>query len=210
MSRFADVDAVTLDGFGTLLELDDPVGHLRAELARRGVELAGAEVERGFRAEVEYYAREKLAGGDAEGLRHLRVGSARTFLGELGLTLDPKEFGDAFALRFRVLPGVVETLDSLAARGLALAVVANWDHGLHDHLRTHRLADRFAAVVVSAELGAAKPDPAPFRTALERLGIEPERAVHVGDSDEHDRAGAEGAGLRFLPAPLATAFAGWS
>jgi putative hydrolase of the HAD superfamily len=210
MSRYADIDAVTLDGFGTLLELDDPIGHLRTELADRGIDLPEADVERGFRAEVEYYAREKSGGGDAEGLRRLRSGSARAFIDELGLDLDPDELGGAFALRFRVLPGVVDTLDSLTAHGLALAVVANWDHGLHEHLRTHGLADRFAAVVVSAELGVAKPDPAPFRVALERLGVESARAVHVGDSDEHDRAGAQAAGLRFLPAPLSTAFAGWS
>ncbi|MGH3033977.1 MAG: HAD family hydrolase, partial [Gaiellaceae bacterium] len=47
------------------------------------------------------------------------------------------------------------------------------------------------------------PDPAVFRAALQRLGVAPERAVHVGDSDA-DRAGAEAAGLAFEPAPVAT------
>ncbi|HZO62613.1 MAG TPA: HAD-IA family hydrolase, partial [Gaiellaceae bacterium] len=67
----------------------------------------------------------------------------------------------------------------------------------------------FSAVVTSAEAGAAKPDPAPFRLALDRLGVEPGRAVHVGDEPE-DEQGSGAAGMRFAHAPLATAFAGWS
>ena len=210
MSRFAEIDAVTVDGFGTLLELDDPVEHLRRELARRGVEALTDEVERAFRAEVDYYIRERMQARDETGLRRLRVGSARVFLDELGAELDPVELAEAFALPFRPLPEVVETLEALAAHGLALAVVADWDHGVHEVLRRHGLAPRFAAVVVSAEVGASKPDPAPFRAALERLGVVPSRAVHVGDDEPRDRVGAETAGLRFLPAPLATAFASWS
>jgi FMN hydrolase / 5-amino-6-(5-phospho-D-ribitylamino)uracil phosphatase len=50
-----------------------------------------------------------------------------------------------------------------------------------------------------------KPDPAPFLAALERLGVEPGRTVHVGDHPPHDEAGARGAGMRFEPAPLPAA-----
>ena len=52
--------------------------------------------------------------------------------------------------------------------------------------------------MISAELGAAKPDPAIFRAALERLGAAAEDAVHVGDSVEHDVAGARAAGLEAI------------
>jgi HAD superfamily hydrolase (TIGR01509 family) len=57
--------------------------------------------------------------------------------------------------------------------------------------------------VTSAEAGAPKPDPRPFRLALEHVGIAPARALHIGDS-ETDREGARAAGLAFEPAPLAT------
>jgi HAD superfamily hydrolase (TIGR01509 family) len=59
-------------------------------------------------------------------------------------------------------------------------------------------------VVTSAEVGLPKPDPAVFRRALELLGVRPERALHVGDS-ESDETGARAAGMRFAPAPLAAA-----
>ena len=59
-------------------------------------------------------------------------------------------------------------------------------------------------VVTSAEAGAPKPDPAIFRLALTRLGVSPERALHVGDSPA-DEEGAHAAGMQFRPAPLADA-----
>jgi putative hydrolase of the HAD superfamily len=50
--------------------------------------------------------------------------------------------------------------------------------------------------VTSEHAGCFKPDEAIFRYALERAGVEPHEAVHVGDSLEADVAGAQGAGMR--------------
>ena len=113
---------------------------------------------------------------------------------------------DAFvgSIRFEALPGTQAALRALRQRGLALAVVSNWDVGLNDHLNRIGLGD--LTVVTSAEAGAPKPDPATFRRALERLVVRPERTLHVGDSDA-DEKGARAAGLRFAPAPLAAVLA---
>jgi putative hydrolase of the HAD superfamily len=208
MTGFAAIDAVTIDGYGTLLELDDPIGHLDRELRARGVELPLDVIERGFEAEAAYYVDHRGEARDEESLARLYVGCARVLLDELELDLEPEEFARAFPYRFALVPGALETVESLAARGLALAVVANWDYNLHEQLRRHGLDGYFAVVVVSAELGTAKPDPQPFAAALERIGVPPGRAVHVGDH-ANDEQGAAAAGLAFSPAPLATAFAAW-
>ena len=50
-------------------------------------------------------------------------------------------------------------------------------------------------VVTSAATGASKPDPAPFRVALERLELAPGQALHVGDTPEADGDGAREAGI---------------
>ena len=113
------------------------------------------------------------------------------------------------SIRFEAIPGAIETLERLRGRGLDLAVVSNWDVGLAEHLERLGTGHLFSAVVTSAEAGAAKPDPAVFRLALEGLRIEAARALHVGDEDG-DEQGAAAAGVRFAPAPLATAFEGWS
>lgn len=60
------------------------------------------------------------------------------------------------------------------------------------------LAVHFAAIVISAELGVGKPDPAIFRAALNAIGVPGTEAVMVGDSLERDVAGARRAGLRSI------------
>lgn len=44
-----------------------------------------------------------------------------------------------------------------------------------------RIADAFDTLVLSAEVGLAKPDPAIYRLALDRLQVEPPQAVFVDD-----------------------------
>ena len=50
--------------------------------------------------------------------------------------------------------------------------------------------------VTSEHAGCFKPDVRIFRYALERAGVEPHEAIHIGDGLETDVAGAQGAGLR--------------
>lgn len=51
-------------------------------------------------------------------------------------------------------------------------------------------------VIISGEFGTSKPDPAIYHEALSRAGATPDETVFVGDSAEHDIAGAHAAGLR--------------
>jgi HAD superfamily hydrolase (TIGR01509 family) len=202
--RFAELDAVTLDAFGTLVTLRDPVPPLREALAKRGVERGPEEIAEAFAAESAFYRPRSLEGRDDESLARLRQECTAVFLEALGAELDPAEFAGAYirALEFELLPGVAAAVRSLRRRGLALAVVANWDCALPQHLERLGLGD--LVVVTSAEAGAAKPDPALFQQALLILGVPPERALHVGDG-EVDELGAAAARMRFAPAPLAAA-----
>jgi putative hydrolase of the HAD superfamily len=206
---FADLDAVTVDGYGTLLELTDPAAALVEALAGVGLTRSREDVAAAFAAEARHYRPRSHLGRDEESLAALRLECVGVFLGELGGELEPAAFVDAFigSLVFSPVPGAVETLERLSTR-TRLAVVANWDCSLHEHLERLGLDRFFDAVVTSAEAGAAKPDPAIFLTALARLDAEPARALHVGD-EPSDEEGALAAGMRFLPAPLSTAFAGW-
>jgi putative hydrolase of the HAD superfamily len=209
--RFADLDAVTVDGYGTLLTLLDPVPSLVRSLAEHGVDRDPEVVGSAFAAEVAYYRPEAVRGRDADSLAALRRDCTGVFLRAADAQLEPEAFVDSFmaAIRFEAIPGAVDTLTSLRARGIELAVVSNWDVGLPEHLERLGIAHLFSTVVTSAEAGAAKPDPAAFRLALDRLGVEPGRALHVGDEAE-DAEGAAAAGMRFAEAPLTAAFEGWA
>ena len=208
--RFADLDAVTVDGYGTLVRLVDPVPSLRRALGDRGVDCSDEAAAAGFAAEMAYYRPNALLGRDPDSLAALRLECARIFLEGAGARLSAASFVDAFmgAIVLEPIPGAFETVRALRARGLETAVVSNWDIGLTEQLERLGTAALFTAIVTTAEAGAPKPEPAVFLLALERLGVAPARALHVGD-EAGDEDGARAAGMRFAPAPLATAFAGW-
>ena len=205
MPSAKDFDAVTVDAMGTVVELSDPVPRLQDALERHGEQHDSNPVRDAFAAEVAYYLPRAHEGRDEASLAALRAACAGVFLDALGAELDAGEFAPDFAgaLRFRALDGAEQSLARLRAAGLALACVSNWDLSLAAYLEDAGLAHHFDAVVSSAEAGAPKPDEAVFRLALERLGVPPERALHVGDGDG-DRQGAAAAGLAFEPTPLAT------
>ena len=109
--------------------------------------------------------------------------------------IDPAEWA--------LYPDTVAVLTMLRDNGIATAVVSNiaWDIR-RVLVPAGAEADEY---VLSFEVGAAKPDPRIFQTALSRLGVDPGEALMVGDSEEND--GAAGAlGCRFAlvdPLPVA-------
>ena len=94
-------------------------------------------------------------------------------------------------------------LEALRSRGLALAVVGNWDLTVHHWLAELGLSRYFSLVLHASR----KPDPAGLKRALDELDVRPERAVHIGD-ERADEEAAAAAGMHYLPAPLAEAIAG--
>jgi HAD superfamily hydrolase (TIGR01509 family) len=190
---------------GTLVELDAPVDRLAQALADQGVAADPGRVAAAFATEVDYYLAHKLSARDPEGLAALRRECSRVFLEAAGAGLDPTEFTPAFvdAMVFEPLDGAVEALARLRAAGLSIACVSDWDIGLRPQLAAIGIDHVFDLVLTSAEVGAVKPAPALFTEALARVGVAPDRALHVGD-DDADREGAVAAGVAFEPVPLAT------
>jgi putative hydrolase of the HAD superfamily len=205
MPSAKSLDAITIDAAGTLVELVDPTERLCSLLAEQGVVRGPGEVRSAFALEVAYYVPRSDTGRDRESLAVLQHDAVSIFLDSLDAELDPALFASAFlsALEFRAVDGADNALRRLRSAGLELACVANWDVTLESYLEQAGLRFYFAAVVSSAEAGAAKPDPAIFVHALEQLGVSSRRALHIGDG-EPDREGARAAGLAFEPVPLAT------
>ncbi|MFQ5521086.1 MAG: HAD family hydrolase, partial [Candidatus Methylomirabilia bacterium] len=99
-------------------------------------------------------------------------------------------------------PGVLEAVHALGRQGLVLCVVSNTGRTpgviLRQVLADVGLLDRFRVTSFSDEVGFRKPRPEIFHLTLERAGVDPARAVHVGDSPEADIAGARAAGMRAI------------
>lgn len=188
---------VTFDALGTLVVLDDPYGRLRAALVARDVEVTSEQARAAMRAEMTYYRAHHDEAVDESALADLRCRCAAV----LGDALPPTGLPDdevlaalLEAIRFAVMPGAERLLHALRDRGIARVVVSNWDVSLHGVLADTGLAPLVDRVITSAEAGVAKPDPAIFAPAL--AGVDPAAALHVGDSVEHDVAGALSAGMR--------------
>lgn len=72
-----------------------------------------------------------------------------------------------------------------------LSVLSNADVTLRGRLERDGLHGLFDDVVISAEVGMAKPEPAVFRLAVERLGLAPAECVFVDDWDDNVDAARE-------------------
>lgn len=191
--------AITFDAAGTLLVPQPSAGAIYAEIGRaRGLPVEDAEMEHRFQAA--FKARHHLLRSTEEA----ELAFWRSLVGEVyapwadAPTADRlfPDLWEAFAEahRWRPCADMPPLFETLRARGLKLAILSNWDSRLHrvvDGLGWRGYLDH---VFVSADLGVEKPAPAIFSHAATALGCAPGEILHVGDSIEHDVAGALAAG----------------
>lgn len=198
---------VFFDAAGTIFETRAPVGESYARIAREyGVDATAAQVSAGFRRA--FHNAEGLAFGPGHSGPELRARERRwwreivaeTFAG-LGKFTDFDAYFDALFAFFgdpanwRADPRAAPTLERLKAEGLELGVVSNFDHRLYRILDGLGLSRYFDSITISSEAGYAKPSPKLFETALARHQAAPEQALHVGDVEHLDVAGARAAGI---------------
>lgn len=88
----------------------------------------------------------------------------------------------------RLLPGAFSALGRLRATNLLTALVTSGSRPrVERELSALGIAELLDLLVCCEDVSAKKPDPAPLRTALERLRVPPEAAAYVGDSPEDVR-----------------------
>lgn len=102
----------------------------------------------------------------------------------------------AAATALRPLAGLPELLERARISGVKVGVVTNAPRLNAEHvLRTLGLDALLEGVVIGEELTRSKPDPLPYLTGLERLGLAPTEAVAFEDSRSGVRS-AVAAGIR--------------
>jgi putative hydrolase of the HAD superfamily len=198
--------AVFFDAGHTLLHAHPDLGTVYAETTRRfGLQLSPGVFAETFAPVFRGFVRECASNGtasDAQDLAMWREITRRIHAGIPALAGVPFEpWFDALYRRFgeaevwRLYDDAAPVLRELRARGVVVGVVSNWDtrlRGIASGLGLDRLVD---FLVISAEVGARKPDPRIFREALSRARVHPEDALHVGDLADEDAAGASNAGI---------------
>jgi putative hydrolase of the HAD superfamily len=216
------IRGVLFDVYGTLFTSAAGDISLRDAACREGpdalareytADLTGKDLEAYFRREVQ-----RLHGEARCPYPEVRVEEiwARFLMntpapgGQTGGDRDPKEL----ALRYELavnpvfpMPGAGETLEALRERGLILGIISN------AQFFTPLLFEAFfgaspedlgfdpGLLIYSYELGEAKPSPALFTPACQRLaslGIDPETCLYVGNDMLNDISGAAAGGFKTI------------
>ena len=93
------------------------------------------------------------------------------------------------------IPGMHELVAELDSAGVPLFAITNFSHEFWPPFRSREAAlfDRCRDIVVSGDEKLVKPDPAIYRLALARFGLEPHQAVFIDDNRANvDAAAAMG------------------
>jgi HAD superfamily hydrolase (TIGR01509 family) len=133
-------------------------------------------------------------------------GQVRSLLGDFDIQISDDELlrfldaeHEAWSPARKLAATTHALLEALRERGFKLGLVSNaFDPPglLHRDLEQLGVAERLDVALFSSEVGRRKPDPLIFRAALERLGVEPQASLFVGDTLATDVAGAAALGMR--------------
>lgn len=195
--NLSSIQAITLDLYGTILDVESSVRHSFSEfLAGKGYNGSPAEVVHAW--EVAYFQEtlvDTLLAHGRTPFEQISRSCLGQVLSRLGLSVTDDEVAVLIASRARgeVFQDVKDGLDHLKTR-YTLAVLSNGD--LESLERTVvNLALPVDHVISAEQAGVYKPHPSVYRTAIETLGLEPEQVIHVA-AHAWDIRGAVAFGMR--------------
>lgn len=130
----------------------------------------------------------------------LKVERFALLFADLGVGLDPADFSERYLAWLGrgafLLPGAEELCAYLAAK-YRLAIVTNGIAKVQrPRFEASPIRRHFGAIVISEEVGAAKPQPAIFERACEAMGVfDKSKVLMIGDSLSSDIAGGAAFGV---------------
>lgn len=197
---------ISFDAAGTLIQVARPVATTYAEFAKdHGISVSESSLKIAFRTtwsrcSPPLHPVGKPAPDDD---RSWWQGLVRqVFASALGSPLSTEVLAPLFDALYQhyarpeswvVYEDVLPALN-LLRENFDLCVLSNFDRRLISILEGQYLIRHFGAVIISSEVGAAKPHPRMFATALTTMGADSSASLHVGDDLRNDIEGAQAAG----------------
>jgi 2-haloacid dehalogenase len=191
MLDFNQFDAMTFDCYGTLIDWETGISSaLRPILTTHGKQISDASL-------LELYG--ELEAEAEQGEYQVYRSVLRSVVAGFGDRLDftPSEaelasISDSVP-RWLPFPDTVAALEKLQTR-YKLSIISNIDDDLFA-MTEAKLQVRFEHVITAQQARSYKPSLNNFRLALERIGLPPERVLHVGQSIYHDVVPAQSLGM---------------
>jgi putative hydrolase of the HAD superfamily len=146
---------------------------------------------------------ERWLAGEFDGFEDFRVRRMADFLALLGRSADAERAAaierhrfDGLAEYYTLFDDALPCVGALRECGVLIGLITN-NESVHqrDKIKRVGLDGLFDAVVISDEVGVAKPNEAIFQHACGLLDVTPAQALHVGDNLVADALGAHAAGL---------------
>jgi HAD superfamily hydrolase (TIGR01509 family) len=172
MTRSTRIEGVAFDLDGLLVNTEELYQHVGTELLRRRGKafepdlldaMMGRPQKVSLAIMIEWH-------GLADSVEMLATETGEIFVSLLDTQL-------------RTMPGAVDLLDLLDARGITRGVAtSSGPEFAHDVLSRVGIRDRFAFVLTSADVSQGKPNPEIYQTAARRLAVEPGAMLVLEDS----------------------------
>lgn len=102
----------------------------------------------------------------------------------------------ATAHPWEIYPDVIPCLERWRDRQIKLGIISNFDSRLYQVLNALHLREFFSSITISSEVGAAKPHPKIFESAIAQHQVLPEQTWHIGDSRQEDYEAAKAMGMQ--------------
>ncbi len=198
--------AVFFDAGHTLLAPRMPVGQVYADIARHyGVQADLVALDAGFRAAWKQLKIPANAAGPTRDEKSWwkRVVQKSWDHAGGGERLPFDDYFEsvyrAFELpgMWRVYPDAWELLNWLRDHQITCGILSNWDERLRPVLKGHQLAEYFDSIIISGEVGVAKPAQEVFHIAEKSVSHDVKHFLLIGDDVDCDQVGAEQAGWHF-------------
>ncbi len=206
------VDLVTFDLYDTLIELNPPRWERLAAAARKqGIAVDPVTLRDADHIAEDYFTIENgrvpIRDRTQPEREVFRLELMRRWLEAAGLPHDPettRALREAYMSEFdevpdhhhyRLFADVLPALRTLRRAGIQTAVISNADADVTIVCTHFAFAPLMDLIVTSALVGYEKPDPRTYHAALAPLGIDPARALHIGDQPKSDVIGALGVGM---------------
>src|SRR3954453_17552076 len=227
MSNDLPIQLVTFDLYDTLIELVPPRWERLVKALRSlGIEADDEALKQGDLAGEDYWTEmntlHPMRDRPDEERGRIRDEFIRRWLAVAGIEVSDTEatvIRHAYRAEYEqpahaAIPGLIDgyrtfgdvnrTMQRLREAGVLTAVISNADADVTEFCTRLQFAHEMDLIVTSALIGYEKPDVRTFRAALDPLGIDASRALHIGDQPRSDVVGALATGMR---APLIDRYA---
>ncbi len=92
-------------------------------------------------------------------------------------------------------PNILSLFEALKDRGINIGLITNCYNEEREVIKKSDLYRYFDATCMSCDIGVKKPDRKIYEICIEKLGVQPEECLYVGDGGSHELEAAQDCGM---------------